>query len=128
MPLAAGVYFFSRGELARFYLHWIRTVTLPPDARVYVEEGKRKADRFILGPRREFAIDDILSPVERLAAVKECAFAIQHIKKPSAEERLAAVTENGYAIRHIEEPSAEECITALLQNGGAVRFIIRSTQ
>lgn len=52
-----GLYFCKKSDADRwmFYncrlMHYFRRVTLPDDARVYVEDNKMKADKFILGER-----------------------------------------------------------------------------
>ena len=61
-----GLYFFDGSQVVNYkkYLslredgYWIRQVEIPDDARVYVETGKYKADRFIL--RGRMPIADIL--------------------------------------------------------------------
>jgi hypothetical protein len=54
---AGGLYFCKKNEVHKWLqynftqMHYIRSVTLPDDARVYIEENKMKADKFILGER-----------------------------------------------------------------------------
>jgi hypothetical protein len=56
---AGGLYFCKMADAAMWfdysheYMHFIRPVTLPDDARVYIEKNKMKADKFILGEREE---------------------------------------------------------------------------
>ena len=54
-----GIYFTDIGnipiwlEYGYIVMKYCRTVTLPPDCRVYIEENKIKADKMILGERVE---------------------------------------------------------------------------
>lgn len=56
-----GIYFCRAQDAGRFFNYstsamvHVRTVTLPDDARVYVEKHKMKADVFVLGPRAPIA-------------------------------------------------------------------------
>jgi hypothetical protein len=56
---AGGIYFCKIADAQKWLqynfskMHYMRSVTLPDDARVYIEDGKMKADKFILGEREE---------------------------------------------------------------------------
>jgi hypothetical protein len=55
-----GLYFFRADQLVYYksfttYIKWIREVTFPEDAKIYVEFNGFKADKFILGEREEFS-------------------------------------------------------------------------
>ena len=56
-----GIYFADDAHILEFLLShsWVREVTIPPDARVYAEDRKFKADKVVLGPR--VAIQDFLT-------------------------------------------------------------------
>ena len=54
-----GIYLFAEHQLVchekyASSAYWIREVTFPPDAKVYVERNKYKADKLILGERNKF--------------------------------------------------------------------------
>ena len=54
-----GLYFVDEDKIESylgmiiFCFHWIRKVTIPDDARVYVDKYKYKADKIILAPRKK---------------------------------------------------------------------------
>lgn len=54
---AGGLYFIDASEINKWKsyanqnMYWVRSVTLPKNARVYIENNKFKADRLILGER-----------------------------------------------------------------------------
>ena len=62
-----GIYFTDIGNMPEWLeygnkqMKYCRTVTLPPDCRVYVEENKFKADKIILGERVEIKITTYLT-------------------------------------------------------------------
>jgi hypothetical protein len=54
---AGGIYFCDKQDIRNWLtysgnlMHYIRSVTIPDDAKVYIEKGKYKTDQIILGPR-----------------------------------------------------------------------------
>lgn len=61
---AGGMYFTDKEHIKNWaYLHtFVRDVTIPDDARVYIEYAQYKADKFILGPRKRIYDDyDVIS-------------------------------------------------------------------
>ncbi len=47
-------------------IHWIRKVTIPDDAQVYIEKGKYKCSKFIVSERKRFFVDDYVSEADFL--------------------------------------------------------------
>ena len=112
-----GLYFFSREEIWKYpsyiggadKVHWVREVTLPDDAEVHLEDGKRKADRFVLGPRRRF---------------DPYAFFTQNYMR---DEKLKAVKQNGDSIRWFVDSATDEMKwEALKQNGYSIQWFVNS--
>lgn len=51
-------------------------MTLPTTARVHLEDGKRKTDQFILGPRQKFYAVNFLTPEELVEGVERYGWVI----------------------------------------------------
>ncbi len=156
---AGGMYFFSRDELPGFVryvasrdFHWIREVRLPRGAKVHLEDGKRKADKFVLRPRQRFDARAFLrnaSPKDRMTALRSRAWAaavliggenltpderavvirtaggdaIGLLPNLSPEERMDAVRTRGYNIMFITEPTPAERMAAIENNAWAITEI-----
>ena len=63
---------------------WIREVTIPSDARIYVDDDKYKSDKFILGPRKRTEEYEI-EKHKYLEAVKQNGIALQFVKEQTDE-------------------------------------------
>lgn len=154
--ITGGMYFFTREQLPFFseYVdnpYWIRKITFPDDAKIYVETNKFKCDKFILGPRKKFNIFDFslteeekitvvksdgsllmylkdASEAVQLAAVKSCNYAIQYINEPTEEMKLISVKKYCYSIRHIKNPSEELQLIAVKQSGWVIRDIVNPSE
>lgn len=72
---AGGMYLFHESQLVHYWkyynsTYWIREVTFPTDAKIYIEVGKYKCNKFILGERKEFNKYDYLTNQECLQSIK----------------------------------------------------------
>ena len=127
----------------------IADVTLPDDAKVYVETNKFKADKIIISnirPLEKFFSDfnypklhavklngKILKYFKEqtekicLEAVKQAQDILKYIEKPNKEICLEAVREDGYNLRHVENQTEEICIEAVKQNGYVLKFVKNQT-
>ena len=128
-----GMYFFSKEQLPNFhrfcfFIKYVRKVTFPDDARIYSEEGKYKANKFILGPRKKFYLDDFFSLEICLAAVKESGDALWCVKQQTPEICLAAVQQNGLALEYVREQTPEICLAAVKENGYALEYVKDQTR
>ena len=155
-----GLYFFSRQEMWKYQkhthgVHWVREVTLPDDAKVHLEDGKRKADRFVLGPRQRFdpyafftqnyTRDEKLKTVKKsgysirwfvdsatdemkLEAVKKDGDSIQYFGDSATDEmKLEAVKQNGHSIYHFVDSATDEMkLEAVKQNGDSIQYFVNS--
>lgn len=125
---SGGMYFFSQDNIHYFMkycgceIDWIRDVTFPDDAQIYVEENKFKCDKFILGPRRKFSLNEFSEEIQ-MKSIQVNGLSIQYIDNPSEELQLAAVENNGYAILHIDNPSEEIQMAAVKEDGRALGVI-----
>src|SRR5579872_4112143 len=127
--LPGGIY-FTDIKLAWNWIHYdnknmtyMRKVTIPNDARVYIEEDKFKADKIILSPRE--VIDDEIF----IEAVKHNGCMLRYVSESSKTVDLytIAVKQNGYAIQYIpleiRNQYNELPMLAIRQNGYALKYI-----
>ena len=116
-----GLYFFSREEIWKYdnyvpivhIVHWVREVTVPDDAKVHLEDGKRKADRFVLGPRQRFDpytfFSDNFTYDEKLKAVKKKGHSIQWVVYSATDEmKLEALKQDGDSIQYFVDSATDE--------------------
>nr|QBK87597.1 MAG: protein of unknown function DUF4116 [Marseillevirus LCMAC201] len=149
---SGGLYFFDETQLKHFFLYttnivYIREVTFPVDAKIYCEIDKYKCDKFILGERKRFYLDDHFSNEEVfeiiqqygggevlkyvkeqteeicLAAVKVNGLALKYVKVQTEEICLAAVQEYGRALESVKEQTSEICLAAVQRYGWALEFV-----
>ncbi len=84
------------------YMYYCRVVTIPNDARVYIEKDKLKADKFILDKR---------TPIYGLTLWE------------NEEMCLAAVKHNGYALGFVRNKTLKICLVAVKQNRLALKYV-----
>ena len=101
----------------------IRSVQIPDDSLVYIEDNKYKTDKFILGEAKEIYTDLNLC----LEAVKYNGLVLHHIKEQTLEICLEAVKQNGYALQFVKEQTPEICMEAVKKNGIALQFVKEQT-
>ena len=129
-----GLYFFTEEHLEGYRgnvsnvddLKWIREVSFGhPDvhnARIYInpDNEKCKCNKFFLGERKEFFIDDYVE----VTSENVFSFHGRHVRWTS-ELALAVVQQNGRALQYIPETlrDSEICLTAVRQYGRALQFV-----
>jgi len=135
-----GLYFFSREEIWKYpsyiggadKVHWVREVTLPDDAKVHLEDGKRKADRFVLGPRRRFNpytfFSDNFTYDEKLEVVKQNGYSIHYFVDSATDEmKLEAVKQDGNSICYFVDSATDEMkLEAVKQDGYSIQWFVDS--
>jgi len=135
-----GLYFFSREEMWKYLsyingadkVHWVREVTLPDYAKVHLEDGKRKADRFVLGPRQRFDpyafFTQNYTRDEKLKAIKKSGYSIRWFVDSATDEmKLEAVKRNGDSIYHFANSATDEMkLEAVKQDGYSIRYFVNS--
>jgi hypothetical protein len=149
-----GGLYFCKFEDFPFYLNYgdkIAKVTLPDDARVYVEQNKFKADQIILSDIRniselkewnddEFCMNIISkekycamryvknqTPELCLAAVQQNGLALQHVKNQTPKLCMVAVQKNGWSLRYVQNQTPEICLVAVQQNGLTLKYVTIQT-
>jgi len=126
------------------WMYWFRPITIPDDAKVYVERNKAKADKLIIGERTsikelwkdktlcDLALDYSVTLIHYIDDQTDelCKFIlrkdgcnISYIKKQTPELCLFAVENCGIALKHIQEQTEELCLAAIKQNCNAYPFI-----
>ncbi len=153
---AGGIYFCSFDKLNQ-WLHYserpmfyIRLVTIPEDAFVWVENDKFKADQLILSDRQLISDLDIWSDplyclkswqlsqlsfkyfkqqtLEMcLLSVKRQVEMLMYVKEQTPEICLAAVLEYGEALKYVGTQTPEICLVAVLQCGTALKYVNTQT-
>ena len=81
---------------------YVRLVTIPNDAQVWIETNQFKTDRVILGDRQIISDLDVWNDnLYCLAAVQQCSWALKYVKEQTPEICSAAVKNNGWAIHYV---------------------------
>ena len=131
-----GIYFCEISKLS-LWLHYnpeigpmvfVRWVTIPNDAQIYIESDKFKADKIILGDRQQIAdLQEWADPVYCSAAVRLNSHALQYVKEQTPELCLKAVKHDGCALKYVKEQTPEVCLEAVKNNGPALQFVKQQT-
>ena len=83
-------------------MKYCRTVTLPKDCRVYIEENKFKADKFILGKRVKIKDLPYWSDNDYcLNAVRNNVKSLKYIRDINHDLQLEALIHGHIAIRYL---------------------------
>ena len=107
---------------------YVRSVTIPDDAQVYIEYNKFKADRMILSDRQQIVdLEEWEDQQYCLEAVRQNHRALNYVKQQTAELCLEAVKQNGYALFSIKEQTMEVCLEAVKQHGCVLRYVKNQT-
>ncbi len=152
-----GIHFCRPQDLAKWYdlyedLAWVRTVTVPDDAKFIEFENKAKASAVVLGPRRTIKeyvatwtqeqcrhalpLDSRLlcemSAAQRteelcLYAMRIDGEAVQHLtdQERTSDVCLAAVQDAGHAVQYLtsEQRTPTVCLAAVRENGRAIEYL-----
>ena len=125
---SGGLYFFDEIQVCtaiimRVYVinrYWIRKVTIPDDARIYVEHHKYKTDKFILHER--IRIGNVRT-TKLHKMYDKCA----NIINLSLLDQIEAVKHNGLILEHITNQTEEICSEAVKQNILAIQYVKEQT-
>ena len=108
-------------------MKWLRYVSIPRDANVYVEDFKYKCDKFILSERREITLNDIITTGDAKTAILLNNMPLIYVKEQTPEICIKAVKKDGYALEYVIEQTPEICIEAVKQDGRALEFVKEQT-
>lgn len=155
--LAGGIYFTDIDKMPLWVgykadnLKYVRIVTIPDDALVYVEKHKYKANKIMLGKRvpieeldcwdnKLFCFRAVRqnghalqyvknqTPTICFEAVRQNSCALQHVKDQTEEICFMAIRQNSYALQHVKDQTEEMCYEAIRQNVHALRYVKDQTE
>jgi len=127
-------------------VQWIRVVTIPDDARVYVEKQKFKADKMILSERsyiwcnEKYYINIIKHNYAYFKFVENpsnemCKMVLQidgmylqYIKKQTPELCSIAILNSWKALKYVNEQTPELCLLAVSQYCQAIEYVVNQTE
>lgn len=147
---SGGLYFCEESKCHMYFSAYgkkLGRVTIPDDARVYVEDNKFKADKLILESITDFAdVPDsfwttivelnsnalryVRDQTEQLCclAVKQNPLSLQFVKEQTDAVCRLALHKNGLVLHYVKQPllTTELCKIAVQQNGYALHIIYDS--
>lgn len=124
-----GIYFCTYDTIHNwiFYgitpMYWVRTMIIPDNAKVYIETGKFKADKIILGERKCIWEDVKIC----LTVMKINGYALQYVKNQTEEICKVAVSNHHNALQFVKEQTDEICMIAIKKNGGQLIHVNKQT-
>jgi hypothetical protein len=131
---AVQLYFYNLNNLAKWLrykredMKYMRYVTIPDDAKVYVEVDKVNANKIILSERNLIYESEIWNNTDyQLSAIKQSEYVLKYIKNQTDEICLEAVKQNGYALRHVSKQTNEICLAAVNQEGDTLSAVENQT-
>lgn len=150
---AGGIYFTNIDDAWRWIyysdnvnvMRYMRLVVVPYDARVYIDDGKLKADKLILNQRENIRKEIYLEAIKReycnlkqipdflrdreicLEAVKRHGATLYYVPNNLKDKQMCteAIKQNGYAIQDVPDDlkDKEMCLIAVRKYGNVLKFI-----
>lgn len=126
---AGGIYFTEENKINRWAgIHrYYRMVTIPDDARVYVENNKFKADKLILGARHDMTEQEMIMLRFRLLGrefeeyISESLFAL--LKDPPEEFCEEVLGKNGRLLKYMTKQTDAMRLIAMKENIESIEFV-----
>ena len=124
-----GIYFTTMTNFHKWIIYskklmyWYRKVSIPNNARVYIEDDKFKVNKIVLGKRKYIWNDKNIC----LAIVKKNGRLLRYVDEQTHEICLAAVQQDGRALPYVMEQTPKICREAVKQNGYALQYVIKQT-
>jgi hypothetical protein len=107
---------------------FIRYVTIPDDAKIYIGNCLFKANKFILSERKLIEdLDEWNNKSFRENAFKLNEKSLTYVKNPPPGICLEAVKQKGFALRYVNKQTPEICLAAVKQDGHALEFVKEQT-
>ena len=142
-----GLYFTTIDNVVEFmeYGSIIVDVKIPDTTKVFIENGKLKAQTLIIENPIDWNTDDkiCLETVKKngialrfvkdqtdkicLEAVKQDGWALEYVKNQTDEICLEAVRKKGYALKYVKKQTLKICLEAVRQNGYALEYVKEQT-
>lgn len=145
-----GLYFCEESNCFLFWKHYgqkMTLITIPDDARVYIDEDKFKSDKIIIERILNFneisddfwinifrkdprALQFIKNQTEELCkeAVKRYGMYLSYIDNPTEEVCRLAVKQDGLALQFVKKQTDEICALAVQQTGQALSYVKNQTE
>ena len=128
-----GIYFTEESKIGMWTdysdeeMIFIRKVTIPEYANVYIEDDKFKVDIIILGTK--ILIEDYIETHDNISQfIIQNPDNIRYIKKQTEELCKLAVSRDGCVLEYVQKQTEEICKLAVSQNGYAVRYVKNQTE
>src|SRR5579872_3779422 len=102
-------------------MKYIRKVTIPDNAQVYVEEGKFKTDKFILGPREDIGRNIYEDAITTGGFMLDCV----PVEIMDRELCLTAIEKSGYNLKHVPLCLMDRdlCFVAVKAKSLSIRYV-----
>ena len=120
---AGGLYFCEESKCYSYFSGYgkkLGRVSIPNDARVFVEENKFKADKLILESIIDFA--DIPDSFW-IIIVEQNANALRYVKNQTEQMCCVAVNQNPLTLQFVKEQTDTICRVALHKNGLVLHYV-----
>lgn len=127
---SGGMYFIKKENIHKWIWYayhvrmmwWVRSVTIPDDARVYVENGKFKTNKFMLGKRK------LIKEKYYIEAIKCTKYnVLPHLEMGILTKNvcMAGVKRNGLFLIHVPIQHIDEdmCKESIKQNFKALQYV-----
>ena len=124
-----GLYFCDKTTLHLFWQNYdttIAIVTIPDDARVYVERNKFKSDKLVIIEFLNFADISDSFWLELLFDKKQSA-ALQYVENQTNDICVKAITQDASAIQFVRNQTEDLCMFAVQKNGMVIKYIRNPT-
>lgn len=121
-----GLYFTTEKDMFK-WLHpheYVRSVTIPDNARICIYQNKVKSNILVLGPRIRI-IDSTLLITEEVQkiAIQSNIYNFRYIKNPSYELQVLVVTIYPFFISKYDNPSEEIQTIVIRKNSALIQHI-----
>jgi len=128
---SGGLYFTEYDKIGMWIYYnkqkmkYIRKVEIINDSKVYVEDNKFKADKFIL--RERILLEDFEGWNDKTfckIAVQQNGLALEYVINQTEKICKLAVQKNGLALQYVIVQTKEICNFAIQQNAFALKYVI----
>jgi hypothetical protein len=129
--LGGGIYFATNEDIFynTHYGCYFCEITVPDDARCFVENDKIKAN--IINIINMTLIENIIEWSDNdfcLKVVKLCGDMLKYVKNQTEEICLEAVKKYGYALRYVKTQTNEICLEAVKNHGEMLTYVEDKTE
>src|SRR5579872_275343 len=153
---AGGIYFIEENNIINWVYYdavvgtmiYVRKVTIPDDARVYIEDDKFKTDKLILGPKScidktiyshsvesnvcvfKFLSNNVKDKNVCMKAVEGSYTSLNYVPAELRDKNICshAVKNHGLSLQFVPEHIIDEemCMNAVKEHAGALQYVPRT--